>query len=68
MKITANIKLNGERVKAFSSKIRNKINHFALAISIKYNISGYSQRIREEITGIVVEREVMLPLFTGNMI
>ena len=66
---TANIILNGEKLKAFSSKIKNKTR---MPILLLFNIllEGLDTAIREEkqIDGIQIGKEVKLSLFADDIL
>ena len=70
-KPTANIILNGEKLKACSAKIKNKTKAFIFTTIIKIVMEVQATAIREEkkkkIKGIQIRKEVELSLFVDDM-
>ena len=70
-KATANIILNGEKLKAFPLKIRNKIRVSTFTTTIQYSSGSpsYSNQRRKINKGIQIgKEEVKLSLFADDMI
>ena len=69
-KPTTNIILNGEKMKAFSFKIRNKtrVPTFTIIIQHSLGILATAIRAEKEIKGIQIGKEVKFSLFADDMI
>ena len=67
-KPTANIILNGEKLKTFLLRSGTKVSTFTTIIQHSSGSPSYSNQRRKKIKGIQIGREVKLSLFADDMI